>query len=148
MPEEIKPQIKRTWKPIVAGVINIFGGGYFGFLLVQFLFTFFAGPNTTRRSDPEADWFLVPLELLGLALLLIIALILFVVASLAFTGGVFAIRRKAWVLALAGSIIISLSLFLAPLLQFLVNNPSVWIIFILLGPTAVILTALSKKEFE
>jgi hypothetical protein len=149
MADEIKPQIKKTWKPIIAGIIDIIGGAYFGFLSLKFIFPFFTGPITSGHSDPETDWFLLPIKILGLALFIIIpAILLFVVASLALTGGTFAIKRKAWILALAGSIVLTLSTFLAPLLQFMINQWRVWIMVILLGPTAIILTALSKKEFE
>jgi hypothetical protein len=60
-----------------------------------------------------------------------LAIPLAILAILAIVGGVYALRRKVWGLALAGSIA---SLF-APY-------------FLLLAIAAIVFTALSKKEFE
>lgn len=97
--------MKTTWQPTVAGILSICAGAIgviFGLITGGFLFHLF--------------FFLYPTIMLG-----IVAII----------GGIFAIKREAWGLGLAGSI----CAVFVPVAG-------------LLGIVAIILMALSKNEFK
>jgi len=111
----VEVQTYKTGKPTVAGVLGIISGC---FALVGALF------------------FVVPMVALGVIgasfavpILLAIALVPAVPGILALLGGIYAMKRKIWGLALAGSIA---SAIICPVL----------------GIPALILTALSRNEFE
>ncbi len=113
--------MEKTQKPIVAGVFNIITGGlgilgafatFFGFGVVTGAFGIPTG------YIPE----FVPGIVLGSGIFILI------VAVLALIGGIFAVQRKQWGWALAGSIAAIFSL-------------------IILGIPAIILVAISKNEF-
>jgi hypothetical protein len=121
--------MKLTWKPVVAGILNITLGtlNLFGmFVIIGLLVTFGGGILTVVRI---AEF--IPLWMSGMVqgMLIILALLLAVSSSLPLIGGIYAIQRKAWGLALAGSIVATLTA--APL-----------------GIISTILVALSKDEFE
>ena len=103
--------MQKTQKPVIGGILSIIEGainmlGAFG-VLISVLFV----PENTG------------------ILLLIIAAGLFITSILPIIGGIFAIQRKQWGLALAGSIFATIG-------------------DALLGIPALILIALSKDEFE
>ena len=119
--------MQKTWKPTTAGVLNIvtgalsiFGAFALGIGLVvinsgsQFIFT--------QRDMP----FALPVATTMLAISLVFSLVFTV---LTIVGGVFALQRKQWGWALAGSIVAILATF--PL-----------------GVLSTIFVALSKEEFE
>lgn len=108
---------KKTWMPTAAGILDIISGS-FGLIGVCGLVI----AGSVLRVAPEVPKFLPPF-FIGLAIPLLI------VAILAIIGGIYALQRKNWGLALAGSIAAFF--------------PS-W----LLGIAAIIFTALSKDEFE
>ncbi|MBN1691279.1 MAG: hypothetical protein JW901_09670 [Dehalococcoidia bacterium] len=108
--------MKKTWKPVAAGILEIIAGGlsvitgcglYMSAIVANFLTTV---PPLVYAA---LTYPVLPLILLGL---------------LAIAGGVCALLRKAWGLALAGAIG---GFFVAPLLCLF----------------AIIFTAISKKEF-
>ena len=114
----------RTWMPTAAGILDIISGccgliASLAFLSMGALIRYMPDLST------EAD---VPVELL-VPIFTFLAFPFAILGILAIVGGIFALRRKIWGLALTGSIA---ALF-----------PS-WI----LGLPAIVLTALSKKEFE
>jgi hypothetical protein len=114
---------KQTWMPTTAGILDIISGGFgliAGFVL---LIIGAVGSNFMAYYVPQ-----MPPAML-VVIFLSIAVPLIIVAILAIVGGIYALRRKIWGLALAGSIAAFF--------------PS-WI----LGLTAIVLTALSKDEFE
>ncbi len=121
--------METTWKPVVAGILNIIVG------VLNFLGTFFIiivlvaiGSGILALS---AFINIMPIWLSGIAqgLLIIIAILLAIISVLPLIGGIYAVQRKNWGLALAGSIVAIFSL--APL-----------------GIASTILVALAKNEFE
>ncbi len=111
---------KKTWKPIVAGILGIVAGG----LSLTVLLLVFIG--LTIFMPFTAGVFPFNISLL---LLLIIAIPGIAIEALAVVGGVLAIQRRKWGWTLAGSI-------------------AATIISIPLGIAAIIFTVLSKNEFE
>jgi hypothetical protein len=109
---------KKTWMPMTAGILDIVAGS-FG-LIGAFVFAFM---GSIMRMVPDVPTFLCPI-FIGIAGPVAI------VAILAIVGGVYALRRKIWGLALAGSI----AAFFTPS----------WA----LGVAAIVFTILSKNEFE
>ena len=108
---------KKTWMPMTAGILDIVAGG-FG-LIGALAFVFVGG---IMRFLPDVPPFLWPI-------FTAFAVPFAIVAILAIVGGVYALRRKIWGLALAGSIAAFFSS---------------WV----LGIAAIVFTSLSKNEFE
>jgi hypothetical protein len=123
--------VSKTWKPTVAGILDIVGGALsiLGAIAVLLGILFFipilrsAGPGPV----PEMGCWMIPgiLE----AGFLIAAVYFLVVGVLPIIGGVYALRRKKWGLALAGSIAA-------------IFGSSI------IGILATIFTAMSRDEFE
>ena len=109
---------KRTPLPIIAGILAIVSAGFKLLLLIGALVaSIFA--SAPASSFPISTVALVPIVMVPLL----------AIAFLALTGGIFALQRKRWSLALAGSIVAILP-------------------FSLLGIAATILVVVSKDEFE
>ena len=109
--------VKKTWMPTVAGILDIVAGG----LSLSVLFLFAVGPMIIMPLNEgtfSLNWSLFLMVIPGLA-----------IEALAIVGGVFAIQRRKWRWALAGSIA-----------AFFPSWP--------LGIAAIVLTILSKNEFE
>ena len=85
--------MEHTWKPAVAGILDIISG--VGMLFVCFCLML-GGYYASMIGGPNSQW--LPALLYALGILFI------VVAIIAITGGVFCIQRKVWGLALAGAI--------------------------------------------
>lgn len=115
--------MEKTWMPMVIGVLDIVAGvlGLIAGLVLVVLGTIGSG----ALAFVEAE---IP-SFLPAVLFAAIAIPLFVIGALAIAGGIYALQRKKWGWALTGSIA---ALF-----------PSR-----LLGIAAIILTVLSKNEFE
>ena len=121
--------METTWKPVVAGILDIALGIlnlFCMFMIIGLIVAFGSGILTIARIAE-----LIPIWLSGIVqgALIILAILLAVSSSLPLIGGIYAIQRKSWGLALAGSIVAILPA--APL-----------------GITSTILIALSKNEFE
>lgn len=99
--------MEQTWKPTVAGIMNI----------VSAVFVI------SQSFGAALGWYLIEGRILFFVII--------IVGIIALVGGIYALRRKIWGLALAGSICATISLF-------------TWY----LGILAIIFTVLSKKEFE
>ena len=122
--------MERTRKPTSAGILNIISGAFFlfgGFIIVSLV----GQPMATS----VASYVRYSMELSGIpstsfvtTLIIVLATALIFPGVVSILGGVCSIKRSAWGLALAGSIATFLSA--APL-----------------GIPAIILIALSKKEF-
>ena len=109
--------VNKTWKPTVGGIFNI----VIGSLILSMLFVFAIAPVAIESIEEEflhVDLSMIFMIVPGLA-----------IATLAIVGGVFAIRRRKWGWALAGSIAAAL-----------VPFP--------LGIVAIVLLVLSKNEFK
>lgn len=137
-------QTQRTWKPITAGVLDIILGGQ---CLIVGLGLFLIGVDCSCGGGYGASQVLVFCSA--------IALPLFIVGALAIRGGLYALKRKRWGFALAGAIV-ALSSLCSLRLAIIVVFTACWIspvdVFflfgLLLGIAAIVLTALSKNEFE
>jgi len=123
--------MEKTWKPVVAGILNIVAGalnifGFFGVIIAMFFIP--VSMNIGPGPAPEFGRWLIPgvIE----SILLIAAIFLLVVGILPLIGGIYALHRKKWGLALAGSIIAILGT------------------TTLFGIAATIFLALAKDEFE
>jgi hypothetical protein len=116
--------MERTWMPTVAGILSIVAGGISllgstlaGIGVAIFFTSAYYGPR--NQFFPEATaWAFVFLPY-------------FIISALAVAGGVFALRRRIWGLALAGSICAFLTGW-------------AWA----LGVAAIVLTGMSKREFD
>ena len=124
---ETRPE-ERTWKPTTAGILSIVAGagGLIGGIVVVALGSILGG---ILGSVPE---FLggeeIDITLIIFGLFRAIGAPIIVIGAIAIAGGVFALRRRIWGLALAGAI---LALFCEPLL----------------GILAIIFVAMGKEEF-
>jgi hypothetical protein len=112
---------EKTWMSMTAGILDIICGCWA--LLIAFIFAFM-GTIFRFAPIPNVPPFLAPI-------LAAVGIPFVVLGILAIVGGVFALRRKVWGLALAGSIAALFSLHL-----------------FFLGIAAIVFTALSKNEFE
>jgi len=113
--------MNKTWKPIVAGVLDIASGALS--LVSVFFIAQFGG-----------FWF-------GVAILFGITGILAVI------GGLYAFKRRGWRLALTGAIAASLSI--VPIFIIVtIATQLEWRLFSILGIAALVLTLLSRKEFR
>jgi len=139
--------MEKTWKPRVAGILNIIVGSQ---CLIAgsgiFLFGFACSSFIGNFSHSQASSTLVFYSA--------IALPLFIVGALAIRGGLYALKRKRWRLALAGSIAAFLPLcilWLAIIVVFTARwDPlnAFFLFGLLLGIAAIVFTMLSKNEFE
>jgi len=109
--------VKRAWMPIVGGILDI----VIGSLILIVLFLFVIGSIIVRLA--ESGIFDFDLSTLFMTIPAII------IAALAIVGGIFAIQRRKWGWALAGSLAAAL-------------------VPIPLGLAAIILLVLSKNEFK
>jgi len=109
--------MERPWRPLIAGVLDIIAG--VGMLLLCFLLVLAGGITNVVGGVPQ--W--VTSLLFGLAIPFALLAVLSVI------GGIFAIRRMAWGLALAGSIAAFFCCFI-------------------LGIVAIVLIAISHNEFK
>ncbi len=110
------------------GVLSIVAGGFSliwaaGLIALAALMAFVSDPGALMDSPAGGVFFMLAL-FYG-----IIALVILLIGALAVTGGVFAIRRRVWGLALAGAI-------------------AAVIVMLPCGVVAVVFTALGKPEFE
>ena len=122
--------MEKTRKPATAGILNIISGVFFlsgGFIMVSLV-----GQPVAKSV---AGYVMYSMALSGTpdtsfvtAIIIILSAALIAIGVISILGGVYAIKRSVWGLALAGSI----STFFSP-------TP--------LGIPAIILIALSKKEF-
>jgi len=121
--------METTWKPIVAGIINIIVGVFnlLGMLVIVMVLVAISSGILALSAVIN----IMPMWLSGIAqgLMLIIAMCLAIFSALPLVGGIYAVQRKNWGLALAGSIVAILSS--APL-----------------GIASTVLVALAKNEFE
>ena len=118
--------MEKTWKPTAAGILTIIAG-FLGLLIGIALAVGLGMVGMITGMIPVIPGFLGGL----LALISIPGIILSIVAIV---GGIYALRRRLWGLALAGAI--CALLFTLPLLG--------WILAIL----AIIFVSLGKSEFE
>jgi hypothetical protein len=115
--------MEKTKKPVTAGILDIVSGAFAILCFITLMIARAVTSGALGIPGMESVPFFVP------AILLIIAVPTLVIGIFAILGGVYALQRKLWGLALAGSIA-------ATLFWFYVGIP------------AIVLTAQSKEEFE
>jgi len=119
--------MQKTWMPTTAGILDIISGSFGALCGAVLLVLGTAGGSFLAFYKDVGVPQLAPAAILALFLTLAIPLV--IIGILAIVGGIYALRRKNWGLALAGSIAAFF--------------PS-W----LLGIAAIVLIALSRDEFE
>jgi hypothetical protein len=120
--------MEKTWKPTTAGILNIITGALNALGAIGLIIAIIAigNINIMRFLPPEETPFIAPL----MGTILIVLLVLSIIeAVFPIIGGTFALQRRKWGWALAGSIIAILGTF--PL-----------------GVASTIFVAISKNEFE
>jgi len=126
-PKDTSQPDSQTWMPVAAGVLSIVAGAM-GLIAVAFLITFGAtfGAEIAREVLKSVGFWQsgMPLTIIGL-----ISIPLITINAVAIIGGIYALQRKFWGLALAGAICAIL--------------PAQ-----VLGIIAVVFIAVSKKGFE
>jgi len=108
--------MQKTWMSLTAGILEILRGAYL--LLAVFVLFGFA------LAAPSAGWG----QSTGLAFMLTVPIVA-ILAALCIVGGIYALKRKKWGLALAGSIAAILPLSI-------------------LGIASLVLVIISRKEFD
>lgn len=149
-----QPQIKKTWKPIAAGILDIIAGGQ---CLTGGLVLFILGIACSSFARNFGSY---SYSSSVLAFMSAIALPIFIIGALAIRGGIYALKRKRWGFALASSIaallppcILLIAFIMSPkvdwaVLVSLIAQPRFYLSLLLLGIAAIVLTALAKNEFE
>jgi len=116
--------MEKTWMPTVAGILDIVAGTV-SFIGLIFVLVGISVLAYTRGIDPLIG---IP-ETLILSIAVIFAIFAVIADILAIVGGIYALQKKKWGLALAGSI-------------------AAFFASILLGTAAIVFTVMSKNEFE
>ena len=123
--------VQKTWKPMVGGILDIVGGALriLGSIAVLIGIMFFIPVAVTGGPVPvpEMARWLIPGALE--TILVIATIFLLIVGILPIIGGIYALQRKKWGLALTGSIVA-------------IFGSSI------MGILATIFIAMSKDEFE
>ena len=96
----------RTWKATTAGILSIISGGLNGLVAIGLIIVIFAfgsfSPMIMDYLPPKDAPFIMPIILP----ILVVVLVLSVVSTVfPIIGGVYALQRRRWGWALAGSII-------------------------------------------
>jgi hypothetical protein len=126
---DMETPVKNTWKSTLAGVLSIVAGvlSSIGFLAMIVAVAVIGSSEVVldafRDAGISGDISLVQ------TILIIVAIFSAITATLALIGGIFALQRKRWGWALAGSIA-----------AILCSSP--------LGIAATVFTAISKDEFK
>jgi hypothetical protein len=116
--------MNKSWMPTAAGVLNIISAAIRLLVVLGLIIAIIATGNVFVFTG-LGFWF--PLDVM--ALLWLITIPLAVTGVLALVGGIYALQRKRWGLALAGSI-------------------AAFLPFGILGLVATVFTSLSKDDFE
>jgi hypothetical protein len=124
---ETKPT---TWKPMAAGILDVIVGvlyflGFFGVTIAAIVI----GSTSYWWDYIEPEIYPMSIGVL-VGILIVTSIYLLVVGILSLLGGISALQRKRWGLALAGSIAAVLG--------------STWV----LGIVALVFTVMSRDEFE
>ncbi|MFC1942121.1 hypothetical protein ACFLWU_02770 [Chloroflexota bacterium] len=103
--------MKTTWKPLVAGILNIIVGVLNVMILFAVIMLLVAAGGAVLAFGRIAD--LIPIWMSGIlqGVMIIVAFAIGIFGALPLIGGVNAVQRKNWALALAGSIVAILYIF-------------------------------------
>jgi len=96
--------VQTTWKPTTAGILNVITGALNALSAIGLIIAIIAvgNINMMRFLPPEDAPFIAPLVSTILLVLIVLSII---EAVFPIIGGVFALQRRKWGWALAGSII-------------------------------------------
>lgn len=123
--------VQKTWKPMAAGILDIVGGSLriLGSIaaLIGIMFFVPIAKSVGPGLVPEYGRWLVPRVIETLLAIAVIVLLILGIPPI--IGGIYALQRKKWGLALAGSIV---AIFASSIM----------------GILATIFIAMSKDEFE
>ena len=128
MQANVSPAKTNTWKPTVAGILEIIDGA---FSIMGFLVLLIGGlvlsTGASWAGISNSDFEPLTAGAVG-AILIVLSIVVLALAILELVGGISALQRKRWGLSLAGSIAAAIP-----------GN--------LMGLLAVIFLAMSKDEF-
>jgi hypothetical protein len=95
--------VEKTWKPTVAGILNIIAGvlSLLGFIGVIVAIVIVSSSPFIFDYIPE----MVPITGLLETIMALVAVYLLITGVLPLLGGIYALQRKKWGWALAGSIV-------------------------------------------
>jgi len=121
--------MEKTWMPTTAGVLNIISGSLsiIGVLVLVFLALLWT-PVSSTLDTVEGTTFFADFVPVSLLFFLFVGLGGALIGALSIVGGIFAIQRRRWGWALAGSIASAIS-------------------SQLIGILAIIFVSLGKREF-
>ncbi len=124
----IGTSVNKTWQPVTAGVLNIITGGLQAIVALGLIvgIILIGSLDMSGFIDPADLPFVIPVLQLVLGIGVVFTIVSAVIPII---GGVFALQRRKWGWALAGSII-----------AIFAN--------LILGVLATIFVSLSKDEFE
>ena len=119
--------MENTWKPTVAGILDIVAGGLslIGLIFVTLGISIFAIAGSSGLSCPVP----MPTPIGPASVILLMAIPVLIADILAIVGGLYALKRKKWGWALTGAIA-----------ALIASWP--------FGIAAIIFTVMSQKEFE
>ncbi len=119
--------MKLTWKPVMAGILDIVSGaiGMVGGVYFVILTSLFRSMYEILHIDPAV---IEQVEML-VSRFFAIPFVLVFIGIIAIIGGVYSLQRRIWVLALAGSICSC-------------------IVFPIFGLPSIIITGLAQEEFN
>lgn len=119
--------MKQTWKPIMAGILDIVSGaiGMVGGIYFVIISSLLRGIHEYLKIDPAV----IATIQKFISSIIAIPFILVFVGIVAIIGGVYALQRRIWVFALAGAIFS-------------------FILFFPFGLVSIIVTAMSREEFS
>jgi len=119
--------MKLTWKPIMAGILDIVGGaiGMVGGLYIVALTSLFRVMRDFVRLDP----LLIQRVEQIISSIIALPFVVVFIGIVAIIGGVYALQRRIWGLALAGAICSC-------------------VVFPFFGLPSIIITALARDEFN
>ena len=126
MPERLDA-IRLTWKPVMAGILDIVGGaiGMVGGLYLVVLTNMFQLIRTALMLDPT----MVDSIEDAISNLVAVPFVVVFIGIVSVIGGVYALQRRIWSLALAGAI-------------------ASCIVFPFFGIPSIIITAFARDEFK
>lgn len=134
----MEANVQRTWKPIAGGILNIITGALSVLIAIGIIIAIptIGNINIIQYLPPAEAPFIISIIVPMLIVSLVITVIIAVFSIL---GGLFALQRKKWGWALAGSIIAIIGI---------TTHIFTWGLTILLGILATIFVAIAKDEFE
>jgi len=127
MINKVQGTIKLTWKPIMAGILDVVSGaiGMVGSIYFVILSQVFRSLHEMLKLDP----FVIQRTEEIINRIIAVPFILVFIGIIAIIGGVYTLQRRIWMLALAGAI-------------------SSCIVFPVFGLPSIIITALAREEFR